>query len=583
MRKRIFKWLLLAVIAVATVLTLTACGEIYSVNDIRYTAPGGSNIDLYQASAAIGDNYILRVRNKQLGLFKRESSGLANVGFYDTGRGTPTRLVSYGNKFAAFAELTTTVEVSLYDATAATKERFVPSRTMVFKGELFNVEIFGSVMYVTTLFNETHYGGGDGSSVTYIDNNETKAVEYSSIDEYDYRGFIVAAVDLDSLSLKQSPVYICGLSPKKLTIDGNNIYTEFNTFKGKGIRAEKNSTLFSLHDLNSLQYKSGLETSDEIVSHIVSGDNLAVLFVDSGYERGNPAYKFKLRLFNGNMKEQGKYDYKAVVAFEYNKTIYGNNYDCYLTENSLKLMLPDDNGAVAITTLDFSVPKKITKTNSSGPALVKKYSSSKISGTNALVLLSEYSPGSSKLTAVYDRNNAEYIYFAEAEIIKGNIKLFAENGYLYGYRYRSLEEKTFVVYKISGTIQLKYSMTPPGQTYVETAAAAVTGAAARGKEFFFLSNGYVHTYNDGNGAAASGDTRNMFTVSFDSDGGSNVNDIYLEKGDKLTTQMINGLKSYKDGYSLYKWVETDGKKLYNINSDLNLKAVWIAAEDDNDE
>lgn len=569
----IFLAALLLLVAVTTVSACSCSDEPFALSEVVFNRPESVLSSDLTTGAAVGDNYILSVRNKQLGLFSKNGGGLDKVDFYDTGRAAPDNLYAYGDNFFALTFTETAVELRMYRASSA-GDVFEPARTLVFSGEFYSAGTVGSKMYLTTFFSERYASVGNAS--VYTDNGQEKEIIKRSADGYDYRGFIVAEIDMPLCAAARSPVYFCGLSPKKLDIGENYIYARFGAYKRDGETVKIDTNIHALY--NKVDFEPVCTVTDANVIYAVDGarGRLALMSVTEtvSSKATRTRYTYKVNVYEAS-KKLGSFEYKTAT---FKTTVYDSRYCGYiLSGDELFVRMPGESDALVSASVDFSDVKKIKRDESTPQTLSAPegaaYSSGR--GENFIVYsgisYNRYTP-----TAFYDFRQHKYINFGAAAKAASYASAYVyDDGWLY-----FSDKNGFYVYKLeSGVLQLQCHMKTSDLTAVLDGVSGDSGDAEiirHGSEFRFFYRGAAGCYDGGE--AVMTDLRNMFTVSFDTGGGTEVPPILLEKGGKVTTETLRQTQSRKDGYTFVRWALVSGTRLYNINSDITLKAVWAEEE-----
>lgn len=511
------------------------------------------------------NGYYLKSRGNSIALIKTTPDGLSMTGHFDHPKKRAFGYLAYGKYFISAHEGTTGIELSFYDTESEEfTDSFSPVRTLSLFGNFLRSEIIDGKFYAATFADKKRATEELNYKSFYDSVYGQTAITQTSCDGYTERGVIIVVVDLENVLNDVAAVFASGIYPTQLLMDKSGVYTVFQRYNlgFASDNIEKNGYMIFKHLPGTLEYAGEIVTSDEAVSLHVYNSNIFLV----GYKYLT-AYKSDLR-----------------YAWEYKR----GNEDYF--------QIKDDKCFLNLTNyIDLNKLDKITT------AVGNLYSGSSVEYgyellTKTLLFKFERSPSSEYNYSLTIKNSESSNVLASATLgfpgsvnrLEGSTGYDADAKLLYfiaDTKGSDTDGQYLYVFKIEGNLikrlkTIEFYCKDTKGSKLELAALQASSVHKEATYYDIMRNGYIDRYDNSFSLVERLDIRKLITITFDTDGGSEVAQLFKEVGDKLTTPEIQAIECFKEGFRLVRWEVTEGRnKLYNFKTDITLKAVWEADEE----
>lgn len=500
------------------------------------------------------NGYILKMKKKTVAVIKENNGVLEETGYFDYKTTNVDGYLTYNNYLieASSDDDHETLTVKIFDTNSDDFIlSFKPAREFRVFGKSTRIEILGSRLCAVTFINSTVLSEkGNVNRQNCEDSlNNTAPVKNYETNGFDTRGYFMLSLDLNNVKGTATAAYFTGLYPKhQFLIDENSIYTLF--FLDKDEAKDKKYIIFK-HSLATLEQTAKLEVNKVINIHLYN-QSLYVLTDTTGLFNSN----YTLTSYDSSLNKLTKTGISTTNNFTFNQD---------------KLILSP------FIYYDLSDPKNLIRKESDTPTenirftiedkyicIIEPEHKITITDLNQNVLLNFNTALTLIPSAVHFDGETNTFSF----ICKKTDNL---NSQFFGYSYSVVNKEAVIIAEIS---LYKYSNEI---TDDENETLEISSYYYSNGRFFVLRNEYVDIYDAHFNLQSRLDLQRYHTVFFDTDGGTVVEPLIVIEGSKLTREFLDNINCTKNGFILSYWHEINGLKVYNIKSDLYLKAIWVEA------
>lgn len=513
-------------------------------------------------NAVVLDGGVVHFYKRLKTVLTNDASDYLLEGSYHYEGKRPVGVLGEGNKFLEFFWDGLSTELRFYDLAdflSSDKKDFSHYRRLVFPGRLKDVKITDGVL------NGTLYYGRTGAEKLYYyettgkNNIKTEIGEVSS-DGTTRRGLVAFKIPLEkngAIKVK----YITSRYPDRVYIQGDALYSLAKKYIKNSLSYSLNGYVVTGYLSDNFTKKFEIEPLDGYANSFYADENgCATIYVKLNKVNDDGEYKYD-RIFKYTEIASGKtYQRKIETDFGYAPT----SVVFYEKKAFINFHINNFQNSwfgIKQEVFDFSNPKNISAEmrEISFVGLLDYYEGRIRCYENYLIVVQ-----TNRVTVIdILSGKVEYrVNFLSAHTVINSSSLRYDSGCLYFTTGIGDAEKTYIMTASDGK---DYQCVLDGYNPI---------VSIEGNHIYLSDAGGITVYNSLLNYRNYYDTRPMHTISFDTDGGSPIDDIEIEDGGKLMTAEINALYTERDGYRLLYWKEVSGKKFYNIASDLRLNAVW---------